>query len=121
MKLNSDTFTADEFCATVQALRIALCQRLYWMLSPLHPIRGGPFDNELAVFSHIVNAYSKAMMIARDSELIAPEFKEYFMLSDDAYTMIDQIEKAESWDGVPAHRHNSPLSCKLCEELITAV
>lgn len=121
MKLTSDTFTPDELCAIVQSLRIAVCQRLYWMMTPLHPIRGGPLEEEVEVFSHMVNAYSKAMWVAREDPMVAQSFKDYFMISDDVYKAIDEVEAATTWDEVPTHKHSSILSCKLCEELITAV
>lgn len=113
--------TPDELCAMVQGLRISVCQRLYWMMSPHHPIRGEDFDDQSATLNHMVQAYSKAMMVARDSKSIAPEFKDYFMLSDEAWTMLDSVGRAKGWDGVPVHRHVSEPYCTLCDELMTAV
>jgi hypothetical protein len=113
--------TPDELCAVVQGLRTSICERLYWMLSPHHPIRGEDFDDQTATLNHMVKAYSKAMMVARDSQAIAPEFKAYFMLSDDVWTMLDQLHRSMSWGDVPTHSHVSALGCALCDELLTAV
>lgn len=112
--------TPDELCALIQGLRAQICNRLYWMMSPSHPIRGMSLGDEGEVLNAMAQAYSKALMVARDSAEIVNEFKSYFMLSDDAWNMLDQIEHAKSWDDVPIHRHTSPLTCPLCEELILA-
>lgn len=114
-------FTPDELCAIVQGVRADLCNRLYWVLAPAHPIRAEDFDDQTKVISDMANAYTKAMMAARDSEFIVDEFKDYFVLSDRVYDLLDEIYRANDWDDIKPHFHNSPLSCELCEELITAV
>lgn len=110
----------DELCAVVQGLRANICDRLFWMMSPEHPIRTCDLEDENKVLDHLVQAYSKAMMVAKESPQIVTEFKEYFMLSPEVWSMLDRVAKAVTWDDVPMHTH-SPLTCKLCEELITAV
>jgi len=112
--------TADELCSVVQGLRASICSRLWWMMSPSHPIRTCEFDDEMKVLDDMTQAYSRAMMLAKESEAIVDEFKEYFMLSEHVWSMLDVIAKAATWDEVPVHKH-SPLTCPLCEELITAV
>ena len=54
--------TPDELCAVAQGLRAHICQRLYWMMSPRHPIHGEDFDDEAATLNWMVQAYSKTMM-----------------------------------------------------------
>jgi hypothetical protein len=113
--------TPDELCAVAQGLRAHICQRLYWMMSPRHPIRGEDFDDEAATLNWMVQAYSKTMMVARDSKAVVDEWKEYFMLSQEAWDMLALVAMAKDWDDIPVHQHVSALGCALCDELVTAV
>lgn len=113
--------TPDELCAVAQGLRAHICQRLYWMMSPAHPIRGEDFGDEAATLNWMVQAYSKAMMVARDSKVVVDEWKEYFMLSQEAWDMLALVTTANDWPDIPVHRHVSALDCALCDELVTAV
>jgi hypothetical protein len=113
--------TPHELCGAIQALRATICQRVNWMLSPQHPIRGEDFGDQNDALHDMVNAYGALMLSARRSPEIAEEFREYFNLSQALYEMIDTLYWASSWDDVPTHQHKSILSCELCEELVTAV
>lgn len=91
------------------------------MMSPHHPIRGEDFADQTDTINWMVQAYTKAMMVARDSKLIVDEFKEYFMLSQEAWDMLAHVATSDSWEDIPIHRHVSALNCTLCDELMTAV
>lgn len=113
--------TPDELCALVQGLRAQVCNRLYWMLTPSHPIRDTGFTDHAEVLHDMVQAYAKAMMVALNSEQVVPAFKETFTMSQKAWDTLILIDRAQSWEEVPIHKHGGPLTCPLCEELITAV
>ncbi len=112
--------TPDELCALIQGLRAQICNRLYWMMTPKHPIRERNLGDEAETLDSMTQAYTKALLVARASPNVVEEFKSFFMLSDEAWEALDQIERAKSWSEVPMHRHTSPLTCGLCEELILA-
>ncbi len=112
--------TPDELCSLVQGLRAQICNRVYWMMSPSHPIRAENLGDEAEVLHSMTQAYSKAMMVALNSEHVTKEFKAFFALSQDAWDMITIIDRAQSWDQIPTHKHGGPLTCPLCEELIQA-
>lgn len=112
--------TPEELCALIQGLRGQVSNRLYWMMSPSHPIRGMNLGEEAEVLNNMAQAYSKAFMVARDSDHIVDEFKTFFMLSQRVWDMLLIVDQADSWDDVPTHKHG-PLTCPLCEELILAV
>ena len=113
--------TPQELTGAIQALRATICQRVNWMLSPQHPIRGEEFAEQNDTLHDMVNAYGALMLEARKSPHVADEFKEYFNLSQALYEMIDTLYWAKSWDEVPVHQHKSIFGCELCEELVTAV
>ncbi len=113
--------TPDELCSLVQALRAQVCNRMYWMLTPTHPIRSTNLEDHRVVLHSMTQAYSKAMMVALNSEQVAPGFKKRFILSQQAWDHLTVIDRAETWEQVPAHKHSGPLTCPLCEELILAV
>lgn len=113
--------TPDELCAVAQGLRAHICQRLYWMMSPSHPIRGEDLDDQRDTLDWMVAAYSKSMMLAKHSKAIVDEWHDYFMLSDDAWDMLLSVTLAKTWDDIPTHQHVSALDCALCDELVTAV
>lgn len=112
--------TPDELCALVQGLRAQVCNRLYWMLTPSHPIRESNLGDEADILHSMTQAYSKAMMVALNSEHIVDEFKQFFVLSQKAWDTLVVIDRADNWDQVPIHKHSGPLTCPLCEELILA-
>ena len=112
--------TPDELCALIQGLRAQICNRLYWMMTPRHPIRDRNLGDEAETLNSMTNAYTKAMLVARASANVVDEFKSFFLLSDEAWHALDQIDGAQSWEEVPMHQHKSPLTCGLCEELILA-
>lgn len=113
--------TPTELVGAIQAIRMTICQRVNWMLSPHHPIRGEDFADQNDTLHNMVNAYGVLLLEARRSSAIHDDFKEYANLSDVLYEMIDTLYWAQSWDDVPTHQHKSILSCELCEELVTAV
>ena len=112
--------TADELCALIQGLRAQICNRLYWMMTPKHPLRTRNLGDEAETLNSMTQAYTKALLVARASPNVVDEFKSFFMLSDEAWEALDGIERAQSWDDIPIHKHTSPLTCPLCEELIKA-
>lgn len=112
--------TPDELCSLVQGLRAQICNRLYWIMSPSHPIRQENLGDEAEVLHSMTQAYSKAMMVALNSEHVRTEFKEYFLLSENAWDIITIIDQAQNWEEIPTHKHDGPLTCPLCEELIRA-
>lgn len=113
--------TPHELTGAIQALRATICQRVNWMLSPQHPIRGEDFKEQNDTLSDMVNAYGALMLEARRSPEVADEFKEYFNLSDALLDMLFEMLMAKSWDQIPTHQHKSIFGCELCEELVTAV
>lgn len=113
--------TPDELCSLVQGLWAQICNRMYWMLTPSHPIRETKLIDHREVLHSMTQAYSKAMMVALDSDQVAQIFKERYVLSQTAWDTLLEIDRARAWREVPVHKHNSPLTCPLCEELILAV
>lgn len=108
-------FEPAELVAIVDGLRAEIAKRAFWMISPSHPVRSWDLEDELALLTPMIQAYSKVMMVARDVPGMSEKFKQGFWFSQPVWDLLDKIESATSWEKVPVHGHKS---CPVCKELM---
>lgn len=108
-------FEPAELVAIIDGLRAEIAKRAFWMISPTHPVRSWDLEDELAILTPMIQAYSKVMMVARDVPGISDQFKQGFWFSPQVWNLLDTIESATTWKKVPVHRHKS---CDVCRELM---
>lgn len=109
--------TPAELCSTVDALRSAVSDRIGLAIHQDEFWQDNGFADAQNVFDTMVSAYSKGMMLVKETEGIAPAFVDHFLLSDEMWEVIDQISLANSPADLPVHDHKWE-SCVLCSKLV---
>ncbi len=113
------TLTGSEVATLIEASMDALYKRLYWSVTIGHRWRDIDLGYAAKMIEDLQLAHTKLYLSFRELGHLHDEFDEAFTVPDDVYELIDQIEKAASWDDIPTHRHNRSL-CKLCKTLTRA-
>lgn len=109
------TLTPSEMCSTIDALRSTMCNRLRWAITPNHPFKTNDFIDVQMVIGELVAIYAKAMMAAKDTDVVATSFFDYFTLTPEIWEVLDIISLAKDWSAMPSHPEGH--QCELCRQL----
>jgi len=113
------TLGPAELAATIEALHDAILRRVRWTTvehDQFQTWRSLELETVQAVLDNLVSAYTKAIMLYRESDFAKSQsFESTFLLKPEVWELLNDVTVATTWTDVPTHPvHSYADRCPVC-------